>query len=383
MSGAGGEAAPAPPVTVRVLYLCLQQLRQGQAAHAHVFEIIRGIERRGLAVRLIAAYPENETPPASPLRRVWRMLRVQVQAIAALRRCDAVYLRYHVLALPLCLAARLARRPLVVEINGAFDDLYASYPEARWLRWPMDLLGTLVVRCGTAAIAVTAELGEWVRRLGFRGLVRLIPNGANTELFRPGPPEGGAAGVPYVIFFGALARWQGIELMLEATRHPAWPTGVRLVIAGDGVMRRAVEDAMRSSTAVDYLGTVPHRELPVRVRGAIAGLVVKGGQPGLKFGLAPLKLYETLACGVPAIVTDWPGQADLVRAGECGIVIARDDAAACAAAVATLADNPALARALGARGAVLVKAQHSWDARARDTVAVLHSLVRRPGGSGA
>jgi glycosyltransferase involved in cell wall biosynthesis len=78
----------------------------------------------------------------------------------------------------------------------------------------------------------------------------------------------------------------------------------------------------------------------------------------------PLKLFETLACGIPAIVSELPGQADLIREGRCGLVIPCNDAAALARAVAQIAADPAQAREMGARGAALVRAAHSWHARA-------------------
>ena len=48
----------------------------------------------------------------------------------------------------------------------------------------------------------------------------------------------------------------------------------------------------------------------------------------------PLKLFETLACGIPAIVSELPGQADLIREGRCGLVIPCNDPTALARAVA-------------------------------------------------
>lgn len=53
-------------------------------------------------------------------------------------------------------------------------------------------------------------------------------------------------------------------------------------------------------------------------------------------GLSPLKMYETLACGVPIIVSDFPGQADLIRNGNCGLVIPPENEVSLAKAVSYL-----------------------------------------------
>jgi glycosyltransferase involved in cell wall biosynthesis len=86
-----------------------------------------------------------------------------------------------------------------------------------------------------------------------------------------------------------------------------------------------------------------------------------------------------LASGLPAIVTDLPGQSELVSGGRCGLVIPRGDAAALARAVAQLAADPAQAREMGRRGAALVHAAHSWRARAVEIDEVLqHCLAGAP-----
>ena len=94
-------------------------------------------------------------------------------------------------------------------------------------------------------------------------------------------------------------------------------------------------------------------------------------------GLYPIKLFETLSSGVPAVVTDFPGMADLVREVEGGVVVPRRDAAALAETVRRLADDPDLVRRLGANGRRAILDAHSWDRRAEATAALLAELVSR------
>jgi glycosyltransferase involved in cell wall biosynthesis len=90
-----------------------------------------------------------------------------------------------------------------------------------------------------------------------------------------------------------------------------------------------------------------------------------------------LKLFEVLACGVPAIVSDLPGQSDLVRKHRCGIVYPLDDAHALAQCVAELVRNPDVARMMGKRGYQLVEKEYSWDILARKTEGFLGEVVAR------
>ena len=78
------------------------------------------------------------------------------------------------------------------------------------------------------------------------------------------------------------------------------------------------------------------------VSGAIAGLVPKMRETDWdNTGLFPVKLFLILACGTPAIVSDYPGQADLVRSRQCSIVIPPENPGALAKAFAKLANDEA------------------------------------------
>jgi glycosyltransferase involved in cell wall biosynthesis len=89
-------------------------------------------------------------------------------------------------------------------------------------------------------------------------------------------------------------------------------------------------------------------------------------------------MYETLACGVPAIVTDFPGQRELVISAGCGIVIPPDDPSALAKAVREMSEKPKMAREMGRLGREAVVRDHSWQRRADDTGdAIRRAIARR------
>jgi glycosyltransferase involved in cell wall biosynthesis len=367
----------AEPENVRLAYLCLQPLVQGQASYAHVGEIVFGLRQRRFTVDVLAA--DSSLGVAGPAKRVAASLWLQCRLFGRLRHLDALYLRLHPLTLPAVAAARALRVASVVEINGTDSDVAEAWPWARRVSALIRAATRAQLRLADVAIVVTPELGEWVRTAAKRtGPIELVPNGANTELFdgtasrrqdRPGR---------YVVFFGALAAWQGVDAMLAAVQEPEWPPDVLLVFAGDGAERSKVERAASRSNLVDYVGVVPYREVPALVSNAVAGLSVQipVADRG-STGVAPLKLFETLAAGRPAIASDLPGQADLVRAGACGLVVPPDDPRALAIAVGRLAADPALADELGARGAALVRRSHSWEARAAQTGAIIEATVRK------
>jgi glycosyltransferase involved in cell wall biosynthesis len=105
--------------------------------------------------------------------------------------------------------------------------------------------------------------------------------------------------------------------------------------------------------------------------------VPKTNSSSAQSGLSPLKLYESMASGVPVIASDLPGLGDAVRAHDCGLTFAPGDAAGLARCVAEIAADPVRARRMGANGRAAAVALYSWDARAGQTEDVLLGLVSR------
>lgn len=358
---------------MRVLYLTLQSTQQGQAGYAHVHEIVDGLRRREHCVELHqVAY--SSPPPIS--RRIWVMLKTQVAAAARIRRADVVYVRWHFLTILTVFAARVLNRPVVVEVNGSYDDMYVAWPGLKRFSKSVELLMKWQLRLASTTICVTNELASWVREQGAQGWVEVISNGADTRRFRPGLPVSRlfSAEKPYVVFFGALSRWQGIPRILAAASHSRWPDGLNLVIAGEGADEALVRKAADSYPHVHYVGAIAYDDVGSLVANSVASLIMKEGD--FTTGLMPLKLFESMACGVPVIVTDYPGMADVVNSVDAGFVIPPGDVDALLAVINILADSPERGPAMGRRGRTWVTRGHSWDARASDTSMCLSQMMK-------
>ena len=363
-----------------VAYLCLQATRQGQASYAHVHEIIAGLRQHGWSVTLTEPdYAEGTAEMPGALGRVREFRRIQKRFRTDARDASALYVRAHPFAWE---TARWAWRhgvPIVQEVNGPYDDLFLAWPAARRFARVFISMMRWQYRNADALITVTPQLAEWLRAETGRDDVTVIPNGANTQVFRPDAPVRPGLPARHVAFFGAFAPWQGIDTMLRAVKHPAWPGDVSLVFAGDGKMRPEVERAASETPRVVYLGVLPYEEVPGILVDALAGLSPKEAvATRAATGLSPLKLYEIASCGAALVVSDLPGLSDFVSAYECGLAVAPEDPGALATAVARLAEDPAAARAMGARGREAVVSAHSWDARAADTSAILDRVALSP-----
>ena len=122
----------------------------GQAAYAHVNEIIQGLRRLGHKVILFTPhYAQATSGPGS-----WvdpSSMPSPVAIDPELRRGNVLYVRAHFLAAMASAYARVAGIAVVQEINGPYEDLFISYPWTRRLGRPLIWLnaGSSAWRMGT------------------------------------------------------------------------------------------------------------------------------------------------------------------------------------------------------------------------------------------
>jgi glycosyltransferase involved in cell wall biosynthesis len=196
-----------------------------------------------------------------------------------------------------------------------------------------------------------------------------MPNGVDTEAFSPADDESGlrerlgiAADAVVAAFVATLDRahhFKRLDVAIEGlarTRN----RDVHLLVAGGGELLagfRAQAAAAGVGGRVHFLDRVPHSELPAVLHAS--DLFVLTTEPPESFGIV---LIEAMACGLPAIATDYPGVRAVVD-DETGILIAAGDSAAAAEALDRLVDAGADGRArLGAAGRAKAERLWAWPA---------------------
>lgn len=357
----------------RMAYLALDVPHEGQASDTHISEIINNLRHLGWSIDLFSPISELKSSVKGRVARALDYLGIQVRVIWNLGKFDVLYVRAHLLAWPATFAARRCGVAVVQEVNGTERDVIIAHP---WLRHYHSLIKWLYqsqYRMSDHLLPVTQKLQEWLRNEAGHDRIHVISNAANTDLFFPIETLNEN---PFVVFFGSLTNWHGVEVMMDAVNHPKWPKSVELVVIGAGAKQNLIKAAVQAGAPVRYLGHRRYREIPRLIAGAVAGLIpITNPEGRSSTGVMPLKLFEMLACGMPVIVSDLPGQAELVRDNNCGVVIPCGDAEALADTVARLAADPEWARAMGRRGAALIREEHSWSARAAEIDRILESSL--------
>jgi len=266
--------------------------------------------------------------------------------------------------------------PVVQECNGPYEDLFIAYPRLRIARPIFDAMQRWQYGHASAIVAVAEGLAGWLRQEAGHDRVVTIGNGANTDVFSPDAPR--LPGLPerFAVFFGQFPPWQGISSLLEAVGLPAWPSGLPLVFVGDGAMQPDVEAAVAEMPGrVLYVGRLPYAEVAEVVAHATASFVPMVA-PERETMFSPLKLYESMACGVPVVASDVVGISEVVNESRCGILFPAGDARAIAEATARIVGDPIAAREMGLRGREAAVSRFSWRARAAQRARVIEDAVR-------
>lgn len=369
--------------------------------------------RDGVTVhRLWAWQPQVENP--GTVRRLAYYLTFGLHAMLWLlwhvRRYDAVVITTPPISTgaPGLLAALLGK-PWVVDVRDLWIDASVSlgYLEAgsalervsrRFQRSVLHTADRIAVTTETLGASLQETYGESLGEKTFH-----LPNGVDTDRFRPGAEAGGATvhapdgnvahadghggavapdpaakpdgGEPTIVYTGNLGSAQDLESCIRAMSHLSDETAVlRLVGGGDlesDLKQLTERQGLRDR--VEYAGAVPREEIPEILREATVGVAPLRDTEELAYAM-PTKVYEYLASGLPALVTG-RGEVKQFVEDSGGGVWADNDPEQVAARLDELLADAQLRRRLAADGREHVVANYDRKGLARRLGAELTWLV--------
>lgn len=211
-----------------------------------------------------------------------------------------------------------------------------AYRGATWAfgRWLCRILGSADI-----VTTPTATAADMLRRVGYRGDVRVISNGLDTDRFHPGPPDESLRARlrlesrPSVLYTGRLDPEKQMDSWLRAAALVARNFDAQFIVGGEGTDRPRLERLARDlgiGERVHFIGYLPEAELPALYRLADVYLM-----------LAPVELQsistlEALASGIPVVAAEAGALPELVRTGHNGYLVPPADPDAAGAAVLSL-----------------------------------------------
>lgn len=211
--------------------------------------------------------------------------------------------------------------------------------------------------------------------------ITVIPNGSNLAPPRPRPPEAPAR---YLLYFGALQPWQGVDVLLRAFARLADLPDLELVICASHASRRSrmlqrFADTLGLGSRVRWLFALPEEDLaPWREHATLSVAPLTECTRNLEQGCAPLKILESMAAGVPVVASDLPAVRELMRDREHGRLVRPDRPGELARVIRVLLHSPEVVRAMGQRARAHVAEGFLWEHAVARLDAVYLSLLARP-----
>ena len=153
------------------------------------------------------------------------------------------------------------------------------------------------------------------------------------------------ASAPLVLYHGSFTHHRGIEQLAEAMLQPGLESA-HLALLGFGGIRNELETLVtepRFDGRLHLVDAVPPGELLDWVAGADVDVIPLQRSTLNHWLCTPNKLWESLAAGVPVVVSDFPAMRPIVLddpAGALGAVCDPADPASIASAIRTIIASP-------------------------------------------
>jgi glycosyltransferase involved in cell wall biosynthesis len=280
--------------------------------------------------------------------------------------------------------------PDLIHLNGAGRDHFFHLITANACSAPtlVTLHGEWVVQAD-AIVASLLRSADWVaacsnailekgRRLVPEITVRssVIHNAVDDCYFSPEPPP---AAPQRLLCLGRLSHEKGFDLALRAfalvlERFP----GARLVIAGDGPQRAALERLAAVTGifhALEFLGWVSPEDVPTLIKHATAVIIPSRSES------LPLVALEAALSARPVAGARVGGLPEVVRNRRTGLLVESENVEELAAAIVFLLERPEQAGRLGRAARRWARQAFGWETHLGSYDALYRNLAlhRRSG----
>ncbi|NTV43926.1 MAG: glycosyltransferase family 4 protein, partial [Syntrophobacteraceae bacterium] len=187
-----------------------------------------------------------------------------------------------------------------------------------------------------------------------RSRITVIPNGVDTDFFRPAPGQDRSRGKT-ILCPARLHPDKDHKTLVAAFRHvAAHHPQAELRIVGNGPHRDAVEGLVAASGLAHRIRLIPGQKdlRPLLWESDVVAL------SSIHEGL-PNVILEAMACGLPVVATRVSGLPEVVEHGKTGLLVPRENPAALAAAVSCLLADQQLRESCGRLGRESALAKYS------------------------
>ena len=266
------------------------------------------------------------------------------------------------------LAKKVKPFPLVLHLHGGME-IPSAASVGRFKPFVKEhlydpIVGSFTIKSADEVLSVSKKDIE-IAESKFGVTPQWIPNGVDTDVFRPQKKERGK-----IAYVGRLEKWKGAERLPIIAKKISQQQDIELHVVGEGSLFEKLKKRCRGLPVV-FHGKISHEDIPGVI--ATSELLLL---PSLLEGL-PLVCLESLACETPVIATDVGGTSEIVIEGKTGALAPPDNLEQFIKKANEMLDNPEMRKKFGKNGRKLVEKDYNWNKITDKCIQTYRSVCQR------
>lgn len=277
--------------------------------------------------------------------------------------------------IPLLRHAR-GKFPVIYEVNGLPSiELPSTYPNLG--SDTLDKIRAMEFQClqGANQIVVpSAIIRNNLIRMGLpAGRIHLVPNG--TELVSPSSQPIDAPS-RYILYFGAVQAWQGIDVLIRAWSQLRDYSDLELVICCSVKANRVkpyqkLAEKLGISDRIRWMHRLSRESLQPWLQHAYLTVApLTECARNIDQGCCPLKILESMGVGTPVVASDLPVVRELIEHRHNGYLVPPDRPSEWARALRILLEYPQQVEKMGMNAQQTIANGYLWS----QSNALLHKI---------
>ncbi|MCB1141201.1 MAG: glycosyltransferase [Leptospiraceae bacterium] len=210
-----------------------------------------------------------------------------------------------------------------------------------------------------------------------RNKIQIISNGALLPEDHPKPTD---VDSPYIIYFGALQEWQGIDVLIHAMESLK-DLNLKLILCASNTgapykyLRRLIEKQGLSEKII-WKFMISKRDLNAYLQHAIASIIpLKENSRNLIQGASPIKIFESMSNHCPIIASDLPIVSEVLQEDVTAGLVRPERPLDLSRMIRFFYENKDFRRELAENAFNLFLKSFTWDQKKKELKDLYHELV--------
>ncbi len=295
-------------------------------------------------------------------------------------RFDALQCQDLNTVLPGLIACRLRRKPVIFDAHDPYPEMF-ELSQPGYILAIMRRLEAFLSRRVDHLITVNQLMAERFRKLTSRPVL-ILYNYPEKTLFVAEEKKQRAEGRLVIGRIGTIQPGTGIEEIVAALQLLGELSPELLLVGGvTPNFTREFEQLMQCIEGkVTVTGFIPPTGVVDYYRAMDISVMLYRPTPIFRF-ISPMKLFESMAMGVPVIASDVGEIRRTVEAAGCGVVLEENSGEALAEAITWMAKNPQKRRQMGLNGLRAIDEGMNWEQERMKLVEFYRQLIGQPTGA--